>query len=122
MRKAIIIYITSALLFVPTLLYAQGTGSFADLVGTIIGVLINSLAALFISVAALVFFYGMANYIMGLRQGDPNKAKNGNQFIIWSLTALFVMFSIYGIIKFGQGFIFDGKDTNTITIPDFKSN
>jgi hypothetical protein len=39
--------------------------------------------------------------------------------MLWSVIALFVMFSIYGIIDFGQG-IFDIKGKTDIVLPSFK--
>lgn len=100
--------------------FAQTT--FASLVGTIVSGLLNAVATLFISLAVLAFFYGVVKYIIGLRGGDPNETKKGNEFIIWSLVALFVMFSIYGIITFGQDILFNGRDTSNIIIPDFNSS
>jgi hypothetical protein len=38
--------------------------------------------------------------------------------MIYGLIGLFVMFSVYGIIKFGQGILFGTKDVSTITIPE----
>lgn len=65
----------------------------------------------------VAFFYGIVEYIWGRRQGNIEKTKNGNQFMTWGLIALFVMFSVYGIIKFAQNIIMPGTDFNTITIP-----
>jgi hypothetical protein len=70
------------------------------------------------SFAILVFFWGIVEYITGMREGNPDKVTKGNKFIMWGLVGLFVMFSVYGIIKFGQGiFGFKESDLKSITIP-----
>ena len=37
----------------------------------------------------------------------------------WGLVALFVMFSVYGIVRLSQSVLFNNKDVNTIDIPSF---
>lgn len=116
--------------FLPFLAFAQtatnvavGIGTFAGLVDALTGTIIKSLATLLLSIALLVFFYGIVEYIWAKRKGDATGAKTGNQFMTWGLVALFVMFSVYGIIKLAQNTLFGGIDVTTIRIPDinFKS-
>lgn len=96
-----------------------GIGATAIIINLFTGTVIKSLATLFLSTALLVFFYGIVEYIWAKRQGDGKGVENGNKFMTWGLIALFVMFSVYGIIKFGQGILFAGKDVSTIDIPSF---
>lgn len=97
---------------------AIGIGSLAGLVEVITQTLVKSLATLFLSAALLAFFYGIVEYIWGKRQGEAKTIKVGNDFMKWGLIALFVMFSVYGIIQLFQGILFNGKDITTITIPN----
>jgi hypothetical protein len=92
-------------------------GTFADLITTFNKTVVKALGALFMSGAVVGFLYGLARFIWGLREGDTKTISNGRQFMIWSITALFVMFSVYGIIRFFQGLV-PGLNQNTITIPE----
>lgn len=122
--------IFTSLITIPFFAFAQtatnvavGIGTFAGLVDALTGTIIKSLATLLLSIALLVFFYGIVEYIWAKRKGDATGAKTGNQFMTWGLVALFVMFSVYGIIKLAQNTLFGGIDVTTIRIPDinFKS-
>ena len=97
---------------------ATGFGTFAGLITSFTNTIVKATGTLLLSAAVVAFFFGVVQYIWGLRQGDATKAKTGNEFMIWGLVGLFVMFSVYGIIKFGQGILFNGKDITSITIPD----
>ncbi len=95
----------------------QGINTFACLINVFTSQIISALGIFFLSAGVVAFFYGVVQYIWGLRQGDPTKAKVGNQFMIWGLVGLFVMFSVYGIIKIAQSLI-PGLSDTTITIPE----
>lgn len=107
-------------------LFAQGTAqdisagfnTFAGLVTLFTTTIIRTISTLLLSLAVVAFFYGIVQYIWGLREGNATKTATGNQFMIWGLVGLFVMFSVYGIIKFGQGILFNGKDVSSIVIPE----
>ena len=49
-------------------------------------------------IALLVFFWGLIKFIASA--GDTEKRKDGKQFMVWGVVALFVMFAIWGIIAF----------------------
>ncbi len=52
------------------------------------------------ALALLVFFWGLVKYIV---KADDEKAKEqGKNIMIWGVIALFVMFSVFGIVKFLQ--------------------
>ena len=102
---------------------STGIKSLADLINVFTSNVVKALATLFLSLALLAFFYGIVEYIWARRNGDTTGTKNGNQFMTWGLVALFVMFSVYGIIKLAQGFLGMQNVTN-IDIPNiqFKSS
>ncbi len=93
-----------------------GISEFSKLIVLFTSKIISALGTLFLSAGVVVFFYGVVQYIWGLRQGDPSKAKIGNSFMIWGLVGLFVMFSVYGIIKLAQSLI-PGLSDTTISVP-----
>lgn len=97
---------------------AQGIGTFAGLIDVVTGTVVKAAGTFLMAAAMVVFFYGLVEFIIASRKGDGPGITNGKVFMGWSLAALFVMFSVYGIIKFGQGIIFQGNDVNTITIPE----
>lgn len=97
----------------------QGMGTFANLITTFNTTIVKALGTLFMSGAVVAFFFGLAKFILGLREGKTDVITNGKQFMIWALVALFVMFSVYGIIRVVQG-MFPGLENNTITIPEIR--
>jgi hypothetical protein len=115
------------ILSVPSLLFAAGSGTvgdvengikgFAGIITTFNNNVIKSAGTLLMSLAVLIFFWGVIQYIWGVREGDAGKAKVGNAFMGWGLVALFVMFSVYGIIKFSQRILGIEGTTKTIDIP-----
>ncbi len=116
----------TCILSLPVIVFAQGVadikaglGNAKGIIDTVNDTIVKSLATLLLSSALLVFFYGIVEYIWGKRQGDSTKVKAGNDFITWGLVALFVMFSVYGIIKLAQSIFFGGKDVTSIEIPSF---
>lgn len=128
MKKSFIIAITSFTTYVAltTLTQAAGTavndaaagiGNLGALINGFTGTVVKAVGTLFLSGAVVAFFYGIVQYIWGLREGQTEKVKNGNKFMGYGLLALFVMFSVYGIIKWGQDII-GLKDVDKITIPE----
>lgn len=112
---------------IPTLVFAQdaaaqinkGFGTFGDIITRFTQTIVRSLATLFATAAMVAFFYGIVKYIWGIRDGDSTASTNGKNFMLWGLIALFVMFSVWGIINYAQG-IFGIAGKNTIVIPQIE--
>lgn len=96
----------------------RAISSLSDIVNAFTETLVKSLGTLAMAAAVVAFFYGIVQYIWGVREAKPDVIKTGNQFMQWGLVALFVMFSVYGIIKYGQNILFNGMDVTKITIPE----
>ncbi len=96
---------------------AQGFSTFGKLVDSFNATIVKAVGTLLMSLAVVAFFYGIVQYIWGSRNGDAKAIENGNKFIGWSLLALFVMFSVFGIVKFFQGIV-PGLSDSKITIPE----
>ena len=93
--------------------------SIGSIVNSFTNNIVNALVTLFATAALVAFFFGIVQYIWGMRDGKPEKVKNGNSFMIWGLIGLFVMFSVWGIIIFFQTVL--GLQTDrTIYIPEIK--
>lgn len=70
------------------------TTSFAGIVAYVIGIL-NQLVLVLGALALLLFMWGVFQYIYGAARG---KQKN-RQTITWGLLTLFILFSIWGILR-----------------------
>ena len=68
---------------------------------TAVGGLINPLIVILVGAALLVFFWGLAKFIFRVG-GDEKAVEGGKRLMIWGLLALFVMISVWGIIRFMQ--------------------
>ncbi len=88
------------------------TGGFADIIATLI--------PLVLALALLFFFWGLAQFIHSLNQGDTALA-DGKRKLMWGVIALFVMVSIWGIISYMQKSLkIEGggaMDVPTVNIP-----
>ena len=67
------------------------TSTFADLVTSILGVF-NILIPVLIAGGVVLFMYGALQYVW---HRDEEKRRN----MLWSLVALFVLFSVWGILR-----------------------
>ncbi len=78
---------------------------------------VRSTGYMMFTLATVVFFFGIVQFIWTARQGAEGKGiQKGTQFIKWGLIAIFVMFSLWGIIRFAQG-VFGIQGEDTITVP-----
>lgn len=73
----------------------------STLVGQIIGV-INLLVALLGSVALMVFVWGGVRYLF---KSDDTGKQAQKEFLGWSLLALFLIVSVFGILQIVQGML-----------------
>jgi prepilin signal peptidase PulO-like enzyme (type II secretory pathway) len=77
--------------------------SFALLTGTVallksVKDIMNLIIPIMAGVAVVYFFYGMGQFI--LHSGDPKTHEAGRQQMIYGIIALFIIFSIMGIVNF----------------------
>ncbi len=97
----------------------QGFTTLGGLVSTFTKSIVGALAVLCLTLGVVAFFWGIVQYIWGLRAGDATKEKNGRNFMLWGLIALFVMFSVWGIVRYAQR-IFGIEGKTVIMIPDIR--
>jgi Type IV secretion system pilin len=67
---------------------------------------INLLVAVLIPLALVVFFIGLVRYIY--KAGDVSAHKEARESIMWSLIALFVLISVWGILQLMSAAFFPG--------------
>lgn len=65
------------------------------------GQIVLSLIQIVGGLALLAFFWGLAKFIF--KASDENGREEGKQIMKWGLVAIFVMFTLWGIIGFFQG-------------------
>jgi len=86
-------YIASATLYaLPFMAAAQNVDS---LITKVQG-WVNSLTPLIVALALLAFFWGLAKFIFSGAAEDQTQGKN---IMIWGIIALFVMVSVWGIVR-----------------------
>jgi len=68
----------------------------------------NMLVSVLAALALVVFFIGLVRYVRD--SGDAKGHVEGRERIIWSLIALFILFSIWGILNV-LGVAFFGSTT-----------
>ena len=56
---------------------------------------LNGVIGLFITLAIVVFFWGLISYLMQVGE----KKSEGLQIMVWGVLAIFVMVSLWGIIR-----------------------
>ncbi len=112
MRTSALFSLALVCLLLPSAaLAADGDSTFGTILGTI-GSLLNGLIALLITLGLVVFFWGLIKYLWG---AGSEGSSDGLKIMFWGAIALFVMVSIWGIVKLIQNTF--GVDETTITIP-----
>ncbi len=71
--------------------------NFIEVVNLFLG-LINSLIPVILGLSLLVFVVGIVKFMRNA--GDSASHQDGKNFMVWSLVALFVAFSVWGILSF----------------------
>jgi hypothetical protein len=95
--------------------------TFKQISDTFINSVVTSIMGFLILGATAAFFYGITRYIIGARDGDAQKIKDGNQTILWGGVALFMMVSVWGIISYVQGSFGWSSSSSSISIPNVSS-
>lgn len=88
------------LLVSPLPAFAQGCDvtDFLSLAGCLVD-LLNFFVPFLIGIGLMLFFWGLAKFILAQSAGDQQGISGGRQLMIWGIVALFVMVSIWGIVQ-----------------------
>ena len=106
------LFIALGIFALPVVAVAQ-LGNVQNIVGQF-GNIIQMLIPIAFALALLFFFYGLARFI--LAAGDEEKREQGKSIMIWGIVALFVMASIWGIVRF-IGDAFGVNQGDTVSVP-----
>ncbi len=87
------------------------TGAVTGFIASI-GNILNTLLPIFITLAVLVFFWGLVKFIF--QAGDDRE--KGRNIMIWGLIGLFVIVSVWGIVSF-LGNLFGIGQGGTAPVP-----
>ena len=91
--------LSSLLLVLPAVASAQSLQPLANLIGAVAR-LVGALVPVLITLALVAFFWGLVRYLMGI--GGKGGAAKGKDLMIWGLITLFVMVSVWGIVRLAQ--------------------
>jgi hypothetical protein len=86
----------------------------------------TSIAGFLLSLATVVFFYAVVNFIFkrakgGSKYGGGGGLEDAKNMLGWSILALALMFSIWGVVGLFQS-VFDSPAGNSIVAPSVKVN
>ena len=115
MKKLIKILLLTVVL-IPAVTSAQ-FGGVQSLITFGLKPVVDLLINLMMGSALLVFFWGLVKYI--LAQGSETVKMEAKKVMGWGLVALFVMVSVWGLVKFIQNELLPGADFNAPPIPNF---
>ena len=99
MRRAILLPLV---LLTPTVAFAASPRTFLDLANTIVTVL-NSGIGVLLAAGIAIYFMGISTNFFKLGEGDKEKMR---AYFFWGIVILFVMVSIWGIIRLLQSSLF----------------
>jgi len=102
-------------LFLPFIAVAQVTVE--STLNRVLNIL-NGVIFLFITIAIVVFFWGLISYLANI--GGEDAAKQGIKLMVWGIIALFVMVSIWGIIRLLQNTFGVGGNQTAIPVSTFQ--
>lgn len=107
------LFVLLGIFAIPVVAGAQ-LGNVQNIIGQF-GNIISMLIPIAFALALLFFFYGLARFI--LAAGDEEKREQGKSIMIWGVVALFVMASVWGIVRF-IGDAFGIQQGNTVQVPN----
>jgi small-conductance mechanosensitive channel len=90
-------FIITALAFAPAFAFAQQLGNVEQLIESI-GRLVNIALPIVVGIALLAFFWGLVKFIFA--QGNEEAKIEAKKIMLWGLVALFVMISVWGLVRF----------------------
>jgi hypothetical protein len=100
-----------SVLLAPTVALAAAPRTLLELADLIVRI-INAATAMLILLAIVVYFFGVSTNILEMSEHGREKVR---AYFFWGIVVLFVMVSIWGIIRMLQSTIF-GDRQNTITM------
>ncbi len=98
-------------LAIPFVASAEAARTFQELAVDIVEIL-DATTAVLIVAGIVVYFYGISTNILNFSEGGAEKVK---AYFFWGIIVLFVMVSIWGILRLLQDTLFGGSTNNPTT-------
>lgn len=102
---------TLAVLILPAVASAEAARTFQELAADIVEIL-DATTAVLIVAGIVVYFYGISTNILNFSDDAGEKVK---AYFFWGIIVLFVMVSIWGILRLLQDTLFGGSINNPTT-------
>ncbi len=75
----------------------------SELINSLTNIVSGGLASLLMGLAFIAFLLAIINFLWKRRSGDDKGLNDAKSMLGWSVIALFVMVSIWGLVSFLQG-------------------
>ncbi len=100
-----------AVLVLPAAAFAEAARTFQELAVDIVDIL-DATTAVLIVAGIVVYFYGVSTNILNFSEDGAEKVR---AYFFWGIIVLFVMVSIWGILRLLQNTLFGGSINNPTT-------
>lgn len=95
-----------AVFSLPSLAYAAAPRTFVELASYLVFIM-NNVVAVLIVLGLVIYFAGIASGIT--KMGSEDGAEERKNYFFWGIVALFVMVSVWGILRLLQNTLFGGQ-------------
>ncbi len=111
--RSLRIFLLSAPLFLPALVFAQtAPQNFQQLASQIIGLLNNATATL-VGLGIVIYFGGIVTNLVKTEDTDREKMRT---YILWGLVVIFIMVSIWAILTLLRDTLFGNSPLAPVTL------
>jgi hypothetical protein len=83
----------------------------SDLINSLTNIVSGGLATLLMGLAFIAFLLSIINFLWKRRSGDDKGLNDAKSMLGWTIIALFVMVSVWGLVAFLQGALGVGNVT-----------
>ena len=108
--KKLIKFLPASLFLVPMVALAQYSNTRQLITGA--GFIVQALIVLAAALALLVFLWGFVKFIFKLGSSE-DAVEDGKRLMIWGVIGLFVMVSVWGLVRFIRTELFPSTDFNS---------
>ena len=97
---------------------SAATVSIDHLINNFDTIIVNPVILFMMALAAIVFIWGVAQFIYNVGEGEEGDIADGKQHILWGLIGLLIMVGVYGILHLViNTFGLQGPSGSAITLP-----
>jgi len=114
MKKTLLIS-SSILALTPIIAFAAAGQEIQDFITDTIGLSVQALITVLVSIATLVFIWGVISYIAA--GGDETKMKTAKSYIVFSIIGLTLILGIWGIAAFLREGLGLDRDIPGVVLP-----